>query len=188
MPSHAFLPGQPNWTFPWPLSRLKQTCRRCFEGFTFPPIFNARTEEAGELEHEFPLVTELEDPSPQELLDLKFSWPCLFLHIYHYASGLLLIVTSAKVIANVSLILQTEPNFPRLAKSKSFVSISQRVLFPFHKMGPERNCSSQTFLLFPSWKYIFKWHITRGSELKLNVVTIYFIAIISNLAILWSKI
>lgn len=99
----------------------------------------------GELQHEFPSVTELEDPSPQELLDLKGSWPCLFVCIYHYTGGLMLIVTYAKVIANSSLILQTEPNFPHLAKSKLFVSISQKVLFPFHKLGPEINCSSQNF-------------------------------------------
>ena len=69
-------------TFPWSLGRLKsyeQTCRHPLWGFKFPPIFNTKHEEVEELQHEFPSVTELEDPSPQELLDLEargLAGPC----------------------------------------------------------------------------------------------------------------
>lgn len=60
----------------------------------------------------------------------------------------MLIVTYAQMIASNPLILQTEPDSPHLAKSESSVSISHKVLLPFHKTGPEINCNGQNFQLF----------------------------------------
>lgn len=60
----------------------------------------------------------------------------------------MLIVMYAQMIANNPLISQTDPDVPHLAKSESFVSISCKVLLPFHKTGPEINCNGQNFQRF----------------------------------------
>lgn len=92
---------------------------------------------------------------PVQMLELRCSWPYPFIHIYHYTGGVRLIVTSAKLIANSFSVLETDSDFPCLDKPKSFVSITQKVLFPFHKMGPKINCNSQKLSTFPPLKIHF---------------------------------
>lgn len=93
-------------------------------------------------------MIQLEDLSLLRLPDLRHSWPSRVGHIYHYTGGLMLIVMHAQMIANNPLISQTDPDAPHLAKSESFVSISHKVLLPFHKTGPEINCNGQNFQRF----------------------------------------